>query len=136
MPHRLVRPTRILLLALAAGMTIAPAQSGAALTRRATSHGDPRDVAGPLDLDSASFDQHGSQLALRVHTRGQWRPHDLDAVPGRSLCLNLFARTGSGPRATLCVTGRPRSARAALRFSRLTPAGGVLSTRTLTAGVH
>src|SRR5207253_3061601 len=53
-----------------------------------------------------------------------------------SLCLNLYARTGSAPRATLCVTGRLRSARAALRFQRLTTAGGVLSTRTLTAGVH
>jgi peptidoglycan/xylan/chitin deacetylase (PgdA/CDA1 family) len=102
----------------------------------AASQRDPRDVAGPLDLDSASFEQRGPRLALRVHTRGQWRPRDLDAVSGRSLCLNLFPRTGAAPRASLCVTGRPRSARAALRFRRLSPAGDVLSTRTLTAGVH
>jgi peptidoglycan/xylan/chitin deacetylase (PgdA/CDA1 family) len=57
-------------------------------------------------------------------------------VTGRSLCLNLFARAGSAPRASLCVTGRPRSGRAALRFTRLTPGGGVLFTRTFTAGVH
>jgi peptidoglycan/xylan/chitin deacetylase (PgdA/CDA1 family) len=110
--------------------------SGAVRARLAADHRDPRDVAGPLDLDTAGFDQRGSQLGLRIHTRGRWRPRDLDAVSGRSLCLNLFARTGSAPRATLCVTGRPRSARAALRFTRLTAAGSVLSTRTLTAGVH
>jgi peptidoglycan/xylan/chitin deacetylase (PgdA/CDA1 family) len=133
--RRHARSAVIAVLATAGALLVVAAPNGGAQAAGGERL-DPRDVAGPLDLDSASLQQRGAELALRIHTRGQWRPRDLDAAPGRSLCLNLFARTGSAPRASLCVTGRPRSARAALRLSRLTPAGGVIFTRTLTAGVH
>lgn len=116
----------------AAGLLLVLAAPAAARLRRA----DPADVTGPLDLDSATLVQRGADLALRVHTRGNWTPRQLDAVPGRSLCLTLYEGGAAAASASLCVTGRPRSGRAALRLSRLASSGRVLATRVLTRGVH
>ena len=130
MIHRGQQATR--LAALVAGALLllaAPARANS------TERPDPRDVAGPLDLDSASLVQRGPDLALRVHTRGHWTPRELDAEPGRSLCLVLYEGGGAAS-SNLCVTGRPRSGRSALRLSRLGSSGRVLSTRVLTRGVH
>src|SRR4051794_16198865 len=50
-------------------------------------------LAGPLDLASASLGQDGTQLQLRITTRGAWGPEQLDPEGSRALCLTLSSGT-------------------------------------------
>lgn len=115
---------------LALGANAAPA---AAATSRGRVNDPPGDAAGPLDLLSAGLVQDGPDLRLALRTRGAWAPRQLTPAGPRSLCFELlFGRGGGAARSTLCVVGRPGSARAALRFTRLNAAGQPAGSRTLT----
>src|SRR4051812_46299586 len=57
--------------------------------------------AGPLDLASASLLQQGTQLQLRITTRGPWTPGALDESGPLGLCVTLASTTT----AQLCVAG-------------------------------
>jgi hypothetical protein len=97
-------------------------------------HESPADPqAGPLDLASASLGQDGTELQLKVVTRGTWRAKQLDHRGPRALCLTL--RYGT-TKVALCVAatsgGTP-----ILRRVPLEPPGKatrIVSTETLDHG--
>lgn len=124
------RAALTLALAALAAASLAAAPAGAAASRTVT---DPAgDAAGPLDLVAARLDQDGPDLRLTLRTRGPWTPRQLALAGPRSLCVELLSGSRGGARSTLCAVGRPRGARAALRFTRLDGLGRTVTTRTLT----
>src|SRR5437763_10412130 len=60
-------------------------------------------LAAPLALRSVKRVQRGTQLQLRVKTRGDWSAYDVASHPGTSLCLVLFYGAPQRPRSRVCV---------------------------------
>src|SRR2546423_10909559 len=82
---------------------------------------DGEDVAGPLDLVTATAGQEGDDLALEVRTAGTWTPEALGADPRRSLCF-LIAQP-SAPNLRVCLRYRPASRRLAVHRAGAPGAG-------------
>lgn len=116
-----------------AALTMAGSSAGA----RSGAGEDPAgDAKGPLDLVRGTLAPDGQNLKLVVRTTQPWGPRQLDATRGRSACVEIFRGAQPTPSSTLCVVGRADSTRAALRFTRLSPTGRTMATRTITHGVR
>ena len=86
--------------------------------------------AGPLDIESASLGQDGTELHLTVKTRGAWQPEQLEHRGPRTLCLTL---SYGSSKVALCVASTSRGS-PILRRVPLDPPGKVtriVSTETL-----
>jgi SGNH domain-containing protein len=63
--------------------------------------------AGPLDLASASLGQDGTELVLRVTTRGRWKAAQLSHRGPRTLCLALASGKTRFALCLAAVDGKP-----------------------------
>lgn len=79
-------------IALIAGGRSASPPSPVGVTVAADLRTDVRDATGsPLDMLDATLAQRDVRMVLRVTTAGTWKAADLEAAPGRVICL-MFGR--------------------------------------------
>jgi len=96
---------------------------------------DPVDAAGPLDLRSATLEQDGPQLVLKLRTAGAWDAPDLAPGGGRHLCLLLSAGGAATPGRQVCVVPA-RGKDAKLTSSPFVPGGPSASDKGMRAKVR
>lgn len=88
-----------------AGLVAAVASaSGAAHDPGPRPIADARDVpSSPLDLSGVTFGQRRDRMVLKLTTAGDWRPEQLLAPAGRSICVNVFNSGLPNPQRRICV---------------------------------
>jgi hypothetical protein len=117
---------------LAAVACAATGSASAPLRFAPTAHSDPQDIAaGPLDLDSVTFGQQGTQLLLRFHSRSAWSAGELSHRRGRELCLTITYHREGEPLTQICVVSR--GGKAALTYAHLDATGRARHTKPLAA---
>ena len=98
---------------------------------------DVAEGLSPLDLERVTFGQRSESFVLTLSTHAAWRPSDLDAAAGRSICV-LLTRHGMGtPDAQLCARhDASRQSGLRLRLTDLDSAGRSLAIGDLAARVE
>jgi SGNH domain (fused to AT3 domains) len=131
---RLAASTAAMCVVLAAIACAATGTASHHLRFAPTAHSDPADVAGgPLDLDSVTFGQAGTQLLLRLHSRSVWGAGELTHRFGRELCLTIFYHRDDEPQTRICVV--KRAGKAALSYAHVDASGRDRHTKILAAQI-
>src|ERR1044072_6621068 len=144
--NRRGRPARWvgLLFAIALGTAIALVFGGGlsggeslqvGLTVAAEIRADPRDTPGsPLEMLDATLVQRDVRMVLRVTTAGIWKAADLEAMPGRVICLGFGRGVPAVAFGGVCMTrldGHP-----ALTYTPLAADGTPGTTRKIGATIQ